>query len=79
MTNQKIHAIIKKNERGKIMENKYWELREAVDRTWDKYRGNPTARNFIEREHAQNEFAEFCMKVLEKLMDENSDVLARLK
>ena len=61
------------------MEERYWELREAVDRTWDKYRGNPTAHNFIEREHAQNEFAEFCMKVLEKLMEENSDALANLK
>ena len=61
------------------MEERYWELREAVDRAWDKYRGNPTARNFIEREYAQNEFVEFCMKVLEKLMEENSDVLANLK
>ena len=59
-------------------ETKYWELREAIDRAWDNYRGSPTARNFIAREHAQNEFAEFCMEVLEKLMEEHSDVLARL-
>ena len=34
-------------------EEKYWELREAVDRAWDKYRGNPTAQFYRKRTRAK--------------------------
>ena len=61
------------------MEEKYWELRENVDRAFDKYFASRSAWDFAKYEQAKDEFAEFCMNVCEKLMEENSDVLARLK
>lgn len=60
-------------------EEKYWELREAMDRAWDEYMRDPDPIVKIEYDYAYDRFADFCVKILEKLMDENSDVLARLK
>lgn len=60
-------------------EEKYWELREAVDRAWDEVYKNPTAENLQAYNIICGKFGAFCAQVLEKLMDENSDVLARLK
>lgn len=61
-------------------EEKYFELLEKVDRAKDRVAQNP----FSERAHnnyqeAFDDFSVFCVEVLEKLMEENSDVLARLK
>jgi hypothetical protein len=61
------------------MEEKYWELREGWERAEDRYKGAPTSSNFCKMIDAEWNFKEFCTKVLEKLMDENSDVLTRLK
>lgn len=61
------------------MEEKYWELREKWERAEDKYSCYPTPTNFIASVEAREEFQNFCVKILEKLMDENSDVLANLK
>lgn len=61
------------------MEEKYWELRENWDRAKDTYAGAPTAENLQKVIHAEYIFKEFCVEVLEKLMEENSDVLERLK
>ena len=61
------------------MEQKYWELREKWERAEDKYFGLSTAENFIASVEAREEFQNFCVKILERLMDENSDVLANLK
>lgn len=61
------------------MEEKYWELREAVDRTLDAFCGNSSEENRVAHVQAINEYEAFCVEVLEKLMEENSDVLARLK
>lgn len=61
------------------MEQKYWELREKWERAEDKYFGHPTTGNFIASVEAREEFQNFCVKILERLMDENSDVLANLK
>lgn len=61
------------------MEEKYWELREAVDRAWDEYNKNPNISTNLGYDIALNEYTDFCVEVLEKLMEENSDVLARLK
>lgn len=60
-------------------EEKYYELREAVDRAWDEYNREPNTTNNIYYGIVVNEFRDFCEEVLEKLMEENSDVLARLK
>lgn len=60
------------------MEEKYWELREAVDKAWDEYNRNPNVTTNINYDIAVNEFRDFCEEVLEKLMEENSDVLKHL-
>lgn len=60
-------------------EEKYYELREAVDRAWDEYNRTPNVTTNINYDIALGEFRDFCEEVLEKLMEENSDVLARLK
>lgn len=61
------------------LEERYYELREAVDRAWDEYNREPNFITNDEYDRAVNEFRDFCEEVLEKLMEENSDVLARLK
>jgi hypothetical protein len=61
------------------MEEKYWELREAVDRTLDAFCGNKTEENRVAHLQAVDAYEAFCVDILEKLMEENSDVLKRLK
>ena len=61
------------------LEERYYELREAVDRAWDEYNREPNITTNINYDVAVNEFCDFCEEVLEKLMEENSDILARLK
>ena len=61
------------------MEEKYWELREAVERAYDRCYAHNTAENHIAYISAKQIFENFCVEVLEKLMEENSDVLKRLK
>lgn len=60
-------------------EERYYELREAVDRAWDVYCANPCHSNEVKHSYAVDDFNAFCTEILEKLMEENSDVLARLK
>lgn len=61
------------------MEKRYWELREAVDRAWDNFIREPNAHFKLEYDTTLKEYMVFCSEVLEKLMDENSDVLKHLK
>lgn len=61
------------------MEEKYWELREAVERAYDRCYAHNTAENHIAYLSAKQIFENFCVEVLGKLMEENSDVLKRLK
>ena len=61
------------------MEEKYWELRENFDRTFDKWFASREDWDYIEYAVAKNQYMNFCMEVLEKIMEKNSDVLARLK
>lgn len=60
-------------------EEKYWELREAVERAYDKCCAHNTATNHIAYISAKQIFENFCVEILEKLINENSNVLARLK
>ena len=61
-------------------ESKYWELREDAERKWDAWVGNPHGKDLYENYIiARNQFQCFCTEVLEELMEENFDVLARLK
>lgn len=61
------------------MEEKYWEMREAMERAKDIWCGEPTRKNRKLYEEAKAEYIEFCTVMLEHLMDENSDILRRLK
>ena len=61
------------------MEGKYWELREKMERAWDKYMGSKREEDYWVYVSAGNEFKGFCAEVLEKLMEDNADILARLK
>ena len=60
-------------------EAKYWELREACERAQDRMIGAPTTGNQVNYVDALSKYQDFCMDVLEMLMDENEDVLKRLK
>ena len=61
------------------MEEKYWELREKAERAWDKYMGSRDEMDYWDYVSANNELKDFCTEVLAKLMDDNADVLVRLK
>ena len=61
------------------MEEKYWELREAMERAHDQWVGRETATNYIAYLSAKGEYETFCVSILEQLMEENSDVLQNLK
>lgn len=61
------------------MEEKYWGLRETMDRAHDKLCANYTQSNKLRYMDARMKFQTFCTEILEKLIDENSDILERLK
>ena len=61
------------------MEEKYWELRENMERAHDKLCANYTQINQLCYMDARIRFQSFCTEILEKLMNENSDILANLK
>lgn len=54
------------------LEERYWELREAMDRAEDRRDHNA----YIE---AEEEYIHLCTSILEEIMEEHSDVLKRLK
>lgn len=60
-------------------EEKYYELREELDRAYDNCCAHNTAENHIIYTYAKQIYVNFCVDILEKLMEENSYVLARLK
>lgn len=60
-------------------EEKYYGLLDNRDRTFDNYFKNRTESNKIAFNEADKEFGDFCMEILEKLLEENSDILKRLK
>ena len=61
-------------------EEKYFELLEKVDRAKDRLvQMTFSVRARDSYQWAMDDFSELCVEILEKLMEENSDVLARLK
>ena len=61
-------------------EERYYELLEAMDRAKDRLATKPYDELMWDRyNQARIEFTEYCTKVLEKLMEENTEILARLK
>lgn len=61
------------------MEQRYWELREKSDRAFCKYCKERTDESLQAYRKALSMYQDFCMDVLEILMEDNADVLARLK
>lgn len=61
------------------MEERYYELREQMDRAWDAYCANRTQETLARYQSAEAQFSDFCVDVLDALMDENADVLKNLK
>ena len=61
------------------MEERYWELREECDRAFDKWCGERNDNNLFAYREALDMYQGFCVDILEKLMEENADVLKNLK
>ena len=61
------------------LEERYWELREGCVKAFDKYCGEQTEENLRTYREAFSLYQDVCMDILEILLDENPDVLARLK
>lgn len=61
------------------MEEKYWQLREECERTFDRWLADKRESNFQAYKEALSIYQDFCMDALERLMDEDPDVLKNLK
>ena len=61
------------------MEERYWELREECERTFDKWMRDKTNSNHQAHLEAFSTYQDFCMDVLESLIDKNADILKILK
>ena len=61
------------------MEERYWELRENCERAFDRFMGDKQETSLNAYREALGIYQDFCMDVLERLMDENADVLKNLK
>ena len=61
------------------MEEKYWELREECKRTFDRWMADKQESNLQIYKEALSVYQDFCMDVLESLIDENADILKNLK
>ena len=61
------------------MEETYWELREELDRAFDKWCGTRDSNDYVAYTIAKQRFEGFCVDTLTQLMEENQDVLLRLK
>ena len=61
-------------------EARYWELREECERALDEWFANPQKEsNHQKYLVALTTYQDFCMDVLEILMEENVDILKNLK
>lgn len=61
------------------MEERYWELREACENAFNKWAVDRRESNLHAYKEALSVYQDFCMDVLERLMDENANVLKNLK
>lgn len=66
-----------------MMDNqeRYWELRKERNRTAKAWLANPDPNGdeYVEYREARAKFADFCREILEQLMEENPDILEKLK
>lgn len=61
------------------MEKEYWELRKAMEKAYDRWVEEETLANYTAYLSVRGKYETFCVRILEQLMDENSDVLQNLK
>ena len=61
------------------MEERYWELREECERTFDRWMADKRESNLQAYKEAFSTYQDFCMDVLERLINEDADVLKILK
>ena len=61
------------------MEERYWELRENCERAFDRFMSDKRESNIHAYREALGIYQDFCMDMMERLMDENADVLKTLK
>ena len=59
-------------------EQKYWELREDCERAFDKQCGEQTEANLLAYREALSIYQDWCMDILEELMDRNPFALKDL-
>lgn len=60
-------------------EEKYWELREMVEKACDDWGNEQTHESLTNYKKILSRYQDFCMDVLEILMEKNADVLKNLK
>ena len=61
------------------MEKRYWELREMCEQAFNKWLADRQEPSFHAYKEALRVYQDFCMDMLEQLMDENANVLKNLK
>lgn len=61
------------------IERKYQELKENYDHTWENWVSCPTDELYEIMDFAKSRYLFFCADILEQLMEDNQDVLQRLK
>jgi hypothetical protein len=61
------------------IELQYKILKHNYDAAWNEWIADPCDQLYCELSIAKSQFELFCVKVLEQLMEQNTDVLQRLK
>ena len=61
------------------MFEKYWVLRENVNKAFEKWYATKDNNDYVAYTIAKQQFEGCCVDVLTQLMEENADVLERLK
>ena len=61
------------------MEQRYWELRNACEKAFEEYMKTPTDSKLADYREVLGRYQDCCMDILERLMDENADLLKNLR
>ena len=61
------------------IERKYQQLKADYDLAWENWVDHPTDELYAIMDVAKSKYFIFCTDVLEQLMEQNQDVLQRLK
>lgn len=61
------------------IERKFQELKSDYDAAWDNWVAHPCDELYSEMTVAKSRYLIFCSDILEQLMEDNQDILQRLK